>query len=93
MMSRPDIGLLRNFVQVNGPFINTSPDSPYVVYNSPTAAHTAANVVGYNWVFPASAGNAALKPMTADQIVVVCLSGRGDKDVDAVARRLGMLDV
>ena len=67
-MSRPDIGLLRNFVQVNGPFINTSPDSPYVVYNSSTAAHTAANVVGYNWVFPASAGNAALKPMTADQI-------------------------
>ena len=67
-MSRPDIGLLRNFVQVNGPFINTSPDSPYVVYNSPSAAHIAANVVGYNWVFPASAGNAALKPTTADQI-------------------------
>jgi TonB-dependent receptor len=67
-MSRPDIGLLRNFVQVNSPFINVTPDSPYVVYNSPTAAHTAANVVGYNWVFPASAGNAALKPMTADQI-------------------------
>jgi tryptophan synthase beta chain len=26
-----------------------------------------------------------------DQIVVVCLSGRGDKDVDSVAKRLGML--
>jgi len=67
-MSRPDIGLLRNYVQVNAPFINTAPDSPYVVYNSSSAAHTAANVVGYNWVFPATAGNAALKPMTADQI-------------------------
>ena len=26
-----------------------------------------------------------------DQTIVVCLSGRGDKDVDSVARRLGML--
>ena len=34
-ISRPDIGLLRNFVQINAPVINTSPDSPYVVYNSP----------------------------------------------------------
>jgi tryptophan synthase beta chain len=30
--------------------------------------------------------------MSKDQIVVVCLSGRGDKDVDAVAKRLAMLD-
>jgi TonB-dependent receptor len=67
-ISRPDIGLLRNFVQINAPVINTGPDSPYVVYNSPTAAHTAANVVGYNFVFQASAGNAALKPIKADQV-------------------------
>ncbi|MDB5710120.1 MAG: TonB-dependent receptor [Sphingomonas bacterium] len=66
-MSRPDIGLLRNYVQINSPVINTSPDSPYVVYSSPTAAHTFANVTGYNFVFQANAGNAALRPMTADQ--------------------------
>src|SRR5260370_15390635 len=47
--------------------INPSPDSPYVVYNSPTAAHVAANVVGYNFVFSSMAGNAALLPETADQ--------------------------
>jgi TonB-dependent receptor len=67
-MSRPDIGFLRNYVQINAPVINTSPDSPYVVYSSPTAAHVAANVTGYNFVFQANAGNAALRPMTADQI-------------------------
>jgi TonB-dependent receptor len=66
-ISRPDIGLLRNFVQVNAPIINTGPDSPYVVYNSPTAAHIAANVVGYNFVFSATAGNAGLRPVKADQ--------------------------
>ena len=66
-LSRPDIGLLRNFVAINSPFINTTPDSPYVIYNSPTAAHTAANVVGYKWVFNSTAGNAALLPEIADQ--------------------------
>ncbi|HEY0747794.1 MAG TPA: TonB-dependent receptor [Steroidobacteraceae bacterium] len=66
-ISRPDIGLLRNFVQINSPVINTSPDSPYVVYNSPTAAHIPANVVGYNFVFNSTAGNASLLPETADQ--------------------------
>jgi TonB-dependent receptor len=66
-LARPDIGLLRNFVAINAPAINTSPDSPYVVYNSPTAAHVAANVTGYNFVFQANAGNAALKPLMSDQ--------------------------
>jgi len=66
-ISRPDIGLLRNYVQVNAPVINTSPDSPYVVYSSPNAAHTPANVTGYNFVFQANSGNAALKPISADQ--------------------------
>jgi TonB-dependent receptor len=66
-LSRPDIGLLRNFVSINSPFINTTPDSPYVVYNSPIAPHTAANVVGYKWVFNSTAGNAALLPEIADQ--------------------------
>jgi TonB-dependent receptor len=66
-LSRPDIGYLRNYVQINKPVINTTPDSPYVVYNSPTAAHVAANVVGYNFTFFSTAGNAALLPETADQ--------------------------
>jgi TonB-dependent receptor len=66
-LSRPDIGLLRNFVTINSPFINATPDSPYVIYNSPTAAHTAANVVGYDWVFNSTAGNAGLLPEIADQ--------------------------
>jgi TonB-dependent receptor len=66
-LSRPDIGLLRNYVLVNAPFLNTTPDSPYVIYNSPTAAHIAANVVGYKWVFSSTAGNAGLLPEIADQ--------------------------
>ena len=69
-ISRPDIGLLRNFVQINAPVINTGPDSPYVVYSSPGAAHTAANVVGYNFVFQANAGNAGLRPITTNQFDV-----------------------
>lgn len=66
-LSRPDFGLLRNFVSINSPVINTGPDSPYIVYNSPTAAHVAANVTGYNFVFNAESGYAGLRPMTADQ--------------------------
>jgi len=66
-LSRPDFGLLRNFVSINSPIINTGPDSPYIIYNSPTAAHTAANVTGYNFVFNAESGYAGLRPMTADQ--------------------------
>jgi TonB-dependent receptor len=66
-ISRPDIGLLRNYVQINSPVINTTPDSPYVVYNSPTAAHVASNVVGYKFIFNATAGNAGLLPEMADQ--------------------------
>jgi TonB-dependent receptor len=65
-LSRPDIGLLRNYVSINSPFIGAA-DSPYVIYNSPTAAHTAANVVGYKWVFSATAGNPGLLPEIADQ--------------------------
>jgi TonB-dependent receptor len=66
-ISRPEFGYLRNTLAINAPVLNTSPDSPYVVYNSPTAAHTAANVIGYNFVFLANSGNAALKPLRADQ--------------------------
>lgn len=66
-MSRPDIGLLRNTLAINNLLINTTPDSPYIIFNSPTAPKTAANVVGYNFVFAANSGNAALKPLSADQ--------------------------
>jgi len=66
-LSRPEIGLLRNSLAINAPIIATTADSPYIVYNSPTAAHTAANVVGYNFVFLANSGNAALRPVRADQ--------------------------
>jgi TonB-dependent receptor len=66
-ISRPDIGLLRNYVAINEPVINTSPDSPYIEYSSPTAAHTPENVTGYNFVFQANSGNAALRPIVADQ--------------------------
>jgi TonB-dependent receptor len=93
-ISRPDIGLLRNFVQINAPVINTSPDSPYVVYNSPTAAHTAANVVGYNFVFQANAGNAALKPISVDQFDLTFerYMGHGSSfTIDAFYKRLSDL--
>ena len=66
-LSRPDIGLMRNYVLINSPFLNTTPDSPYVIYNSPTAAHVATNVVGYKWLFSSTAGNAGLLPESADQ--------------------------
>jgi TonB-dependent receptor len=38
-----------------------------VVYNSPTAAHTPANVTGYRFAFHADSGYGALRPITADQ--------------------------
>jgi TonB-dependent receptor len=41
-----------------------------VIWSSPTAAHIPANVVGYNFVFQANAGNAGLKPISADQFDV-----------------------
>jgi TonB-dependent receptor len=66
-MSRPDFGYLRNYVGISSPNIDVTNTSPYVIYNSPTAAHTPANVTGYNFVFIANAGNPALKPMTAWQ--------------------------
>ena len=66
-MSRPDIGLMRNFVQIGSPAIDGSASSPYIIYNSPTAAHTAANVTGYDFRFTGNTGNANLAPFTADQ--------------------------
>jgi len=60
-MSRPDFGLLRNFVSINGPILDGSATSPYLVRNG------AGTVTGYNFVFRAESGFPALKPITADQ--------------------------
>ena len=66
-MARPDIGLMRNFVQIGAPTIDTSASSPYIVWTNPSGPHTAANVAGYNFVFAGNSGNANLKPYVADQ--------------------------
>lgn len=68
LLSRPDFGLLRNYVGIQPPALHTSPDSPYVVYKSADAAHTPENVAGYKFVFNADAGFGALEPITADNI-------------------------
>lgn len=65
-LSRPDFGLLRNYVGIQSPTLDTSPNSPYVIYTSPGAAHTSENVGGYNFVFNADSGFGALAPVTAD---------------------------
>jgi TonB-dependent receptor len=65
-LSRPDFGLLRNYVGIQPPVLDTSPNSPYVIYKSPGAAHTPQNVAGYNFVFQADSGFGALEPITAD---------------------------
>ncbi len=67
-MSRPDIGLLRNYIMINAPLIDNTATSPYIVYKDPNGPHTAANVAGYNFVFNAESGYGGLKPITADQI-------------------------
>ena len=59
-MSRPDFGLLRNSVAINGPPIDTSNSSPYLIKDAP------GNVTGYNFVFAAEAGYAGLEPVEAD---------------------------
>jgi TonB-dependent receptor len=60
-MSRPDFGLLRNYVQINAPVIDVKADSPYLIKDS------AGNITGYNFVFRAESGYAGLRPTTADQ--------------------------
>ena len=59
-MSRPDFGLLRNSVAINGPPIDTSNSSPYLIKDAQ------GNVTGYNFVFAAEAGYAGLEPVEAD---------------------------
>lgn len=51
-LSRPDMGYLRNYVGIAAPITN---------------GITASNAPNFKYVFQAQAGNAAVKPMTADQ--------------------------
>jgi TonB-dependent receptor len=60
-MSRPDIGLLKNYVSISSPTIDVTNTSEYVTYDS------SGNVNGYNFQYTASAGNPYLKSVTADQ--------------------------
>jgi TonB-dependent receptor len=64
-LSRPDFGLLRNYVAVQSPVNDTSADSPYVIFRS-GAPHTPENVTGYRFVFDADSGFGGLAPITAD---------------------------
>ncbi|WP_443751014.1 TonB-dependent receptor [Asticcacaulis solisilvae] len=67
-LSRPDFGQLRNYVQIQAPTINTTSNSPFIIWKNPAGSHTDPNnVQGYNFVFNADSGNAALAPITADQ--------------------------
>jgi TonB-dependent receptor len=59
-LSRPDFGLLRNYVGIQAPAIDTTPDSPYVIYGA------AGNVSGYKFVFYADSGFGGLKPITSN---------------------------
>ncbi|WP_206606107.1 TonB-dependent receptor [Steroidobacter cummioxidans] len=59
-MSRPDFGLLRNFVGIQAPALDVKADSPYLVRNA------AGQITGYNFVFDADSGFGGLKPITAD---------------------------
>ncbi|WP_457311799.1 TonB-dependent receptor [Sphingomonas sp. UYAg733] len=60
-MSRPDFGLLRNFVAIQAPVYDGTATSPYIVRDAQ------GNITGYNFVFRAESGFAGLKPVLADQ--------------------------
>lgn len=64
-MSRPDLGLLRNFLTVNrlSPNLNDRSD-PNITFNAQNEA------IAYNWQYTGQSGNPGLKPMTADQFDV-----------------------
>jgi TonB-dependent receptor len=66
-LSRPDFGQLRNYVGLNAPALDSSPNSAYVIWNDPNGPHTASNVKGYNFQFNGDSGYVGLAPITADQ--------------------------
>ncbi|UUY00498.1 TonB-dependent receptor [Sphingomonas sp. J315] len=62
-MSRPDIGLLRNFLNVNRLSPNLSDRT------DPNVTRDAAgNPIAYDWQYTGTSGNPGLKPITADQV-------------------------
>jgi iron complex outermembrane recepter protein len=61
-MSRPDLGLLRNFLTITPLAPNLSDFS-----NPRVTRDAAGNATAYDWDYTGQMGNAALKPMTADQ--------------------------
>jgi TonB-dependent receptor len=65
-LSRPDFGLLRNYVGIQAPAIDASKNSPYVIYRAANAPHTPENVAGYRFVFFADSGFGGLQPITSD---------------------------
>lgn len=62
-LSRPDFGLLRNFLTVNrlSPNLNDFSD-PRVTRNA------AGEAIAYDWQYTGQSGNPGLKPITADQV-------------------------
>lgn len=60
-LSRPDFGLLRNYVSIQAPSFDATASSPNIVRDG------AGNITGYNFVFRAESGYAGLKPIIADQ--------------------------
>jgi TonB-dependent receptor len=59
-MSRPDIGLLKNYVEVSASLPGTDPTDPRYVYSGST-------ITGVNPTYTANAYNPYLEPVTADQ--------------------------
>ena len=61
-MSRPDFGLLRNYLTINrlSPNLN-DPSDPNVTRDAQGRA------IAYDWQYTGTSGNPGLKPMTADQ--------------------------
>lgn len=84
-VSRPDFGLLRNFVSIQSPVIDTTAGSPYLIRDS------SGKVTGYQYEFTAQAGNAALRPEKADQFDLgyECYFGKsGILSLDGFYKRL-----
>src|SRR3546814_11595221 len=61
-MSRPDFGLLRNFLTVNRLTPNLNDFSDTNVTRDENG-----NAIAYDWQYTAQSGNPGLKPITADQ--------------------------
>lgn len=63
-MSKPDIGLLRNYMSINRVFL---PQSDIVVGNPNIVLNSSGQPVSYKYTYKASMGNPYLKPIKANQ--------------------------